>query len=242
MGSECAITHNDYIRFLYGDFFYDFLYYWVGNPCGIKTDWKVTVFNMRYSFYIFALLFLIPTFAHAQVAPEYSVNTSGYEATILINYDTDWVAQGSTYICIRAYLEGDTEVLSTTDIRLNAGIENITKTITLPFRPITINYLGLKLSEDSDCSNGTVVDVAEFISISALPIVSNGITALRESTEAGFQNTTGETVGGAVVWAGDSFIKVIIGSALGVLLALRYWIVALTIIFLIVFFYKRARL
>lgn len=126
---------------------------------------------------------------------------------------------------------------------------NHTDNIVLPFGT-DATYVIFQTFKSSDCSTANYhADVYETVGGGVIftvseqppapPVAVNGITALRESTEAGFQQTTGDTMGGAVAWAGDSFIKVILGSALGVLLALRYWIVALVIIGIIVYFYQR---
>ena len=58
--------------------------------------------------------------------------------------------------------------------------------------------------------------------------------------EAGFASTTGFSVGSVVSWAGDNLIKLFLGSMLAVLYELRYWIVALIIIGLVVYFSYRA--
>lgn len=57
---------------------------------------------------------------------------------------------------------------------------------------------------------------------------------------AGFASTTGFSVASVVEWSGDNLIKLFIGSGLGVLYALRYWIVALVVIGAIVYFAYRA--
>ncbi len=60
------------------------------------------------------------------------------------------------------------------------------------------------------------------------------------AAETGFASTTGFSVSSVVSWSGDNLIKLFIGSFLAVVYELRYWIVALTIISLIVFFAYRA--
>lgn len=57
---------------------------------------------------------------------------------------------------------------------------------------------------------------------------------------AGFASTTGFTVSSVVQWTGDNLIKLFIGSGLAVLYELRYWIVALVVIGIIVYFAYRA--
>lgn len=56
----------------------------------------------------------------------------------------------------------------------------------------------------------------------------------------GFASTTGFTVASVVQWTGDNLITLFIGSGLAVLYELRYWIVALVIISVIVYFAYRA--
>lgn len=64
--------------------------------------------------------------------------------------------------------------------------------------------------------------------------------ALVTSATAGFASTTGFEISSVVTWAGDNLIKLFIGSGLGVLFELRYWIVALVIIGAVVYFSYRA--
>lgn len=56
----------------------------------------------------------------------------------------------------------------------------------------------------------------------------------------GYGNTTGFNVGAAVAWSGDNFIGLFIGSMLGALLALKYWIAASLILAAVIFFSMRA--
>lgn len=69
-----------------------------------------------------------------------------------------------------------------------------------------------------------------------IPIMEDIITSAR----TGFASTTGFTVASAVSWSGDNVVKLFIGSGLAVLYNLRYWIMALIIIYLVVFFGYRA--
>jgi hypothetical protein len=55
-----------------------------------------------------------------------------------------------------------------------------------------------------------------------------------------FQTTTGFSFSQLVTWVGDNLIKLFIGSGIGVLDALKYWIVALVVIGVIVYFAYRA--
>lgn len=55
-----------------------------------------------------------------------------------------------------------------------------------------------------------------------------------------FQTTTGFSFSDVVSWVGDNLIKLFIGSGIGVLDALKYWIVALVVIGAIVYFAYRA--
>lgn len=55
-----------------------------------------------------------------------------------------------------------------------------------------------------------------------------------------FASTTGFSLGAVVSWAGDNLIKLFIGSGLGVLYELRYWIVALVMIGIVIYFSYRA--
>jgi len=64
--------------------------------------------------------------------------------------------------------------------------------------------------------------------------------AIIDAAQVQFASTTGFTVMSVVQWTGDNLIKLFIGSGLSVLYELRYWIVALVIISVIVFFAYRA--
>lgn len=55
-----------------------------------------------------------------------------------------------------------------------------------------------------------------------------------------FTTTTGFSFGDVVTWVGDNLIKLFIGSGVGVLDALKGWIVALVVIGAIVYFAYRA--
>lgn len=55
-----------------------------------------------------------------------------------------------------------------------------------------------------------------------------------------FETTTGFSFADVVTWVGDNLIKLFIGSGVGVLDALKYWIVALVVIGAIVYFAYRA--
>jgi hypothetical protein len=69
---------------------------------------------------------------------------------------------------------------------------------------------------------------------------TSGVSSLVSTAAAGYTATVGSSMGSDVSFVGDSFIKIIIGSALAVLLALRYWIVALIIIAAVVYFSFKA--
>lgn len=55
-----------------------------------------------------------------------------------------------------------------------------------------------------------------------------------------FQTTTGFSFADVVSWVGDNLIKLFIGSGVGLLDALKNWIVALIVISAIVYFAYRA--
>lgn len=55
-----------------------------------------------------------------------------------------------------------------------------------------------------------------------------------------FQSTTGFSFGDVVTWTGDNLIKLFIGSGIGVLDALKGWIISLVVIGAIVYFAYRA--
>jgi hypothetical protein len=75
--------------------------------------------------------------------------------------------------------------------------------------------------------------------INAPTIIGNGFTTMLSEGESVYTTTTGASMGATVSWAGDSFIKIIIGSGLAVLLALRFWIVAIIAISIIVWYVYR---
>lgn len=61
-----------------------------------------------------------------------------------------------------------------------------------------------------------------------------------DAADSGYESTTGFTAAAAVAWTGDNLIKVFIGSGMSVLYYLRYWILALIIVALVVYFAFRA--
>lgn len=60
------------------------------------------------------------------------------------------------------------------------------------------------------------------------------------TAQSGFATTTGFTMASVVTWTGDSLIKPFIGAGFGVLYELRYWIIALSVLGIIVYFAFRA--
>ena len=60
------------------------------------------------------------------------------------------------------------------------------------------------------------------------------------TAQGAFASTTGFSMGSVVTWAGDNLIKLFIGSGLGILYELRYWIVAFVVISALVYFAFRA--
>jgi len=51
-----------------------------------------------------------------------------------------------------------------------------------------------------------------------------------------FQTTTGFSMDSVLTWSVDNLLKVFLGTGLAVLYTLRYWIVALVVIALLVYF------
>ena len=60
------------------------------------------------------------------------------------------------------------------------------------------------------------------------------------AASTGFASTTGFSISSVVAWAGDNLIKLFLGSMIAVLYELRYWIVALIVIGLVIYFSYRA--
>lgn len=63
---------------------------------------------------------------------------------------------------------------------------------------------------------------------------------LINTATSSFQTTTGFSISSVVSWMADNLLKVFLGSGLAVLYEMRYWIVALIIISVIVYFAFRA--
>ena len=61
-----------------------------------------------------------------------------------------------------------------------------------------------------------------------------------DTATTSFETTTGFSFANVVTWVGDNLISLFIGSGIGVLDALKYWIVALVVIGAIVYFAYRA--
>lgn len=72
------------------------------------------------------------------------------------------------------------------------------------------------------------------------PTPTDGLPAQIAAAEQGMASTTGFSIGAVTTWSGDNLIKLFIGSGLGVLYGLRYWIVAMMIIAAITLFSFRA--
>ncbi len=66
----------------------------------------------------------------------------------------------------------------------------------------------------------------------------NMFSEMLATADSGFSSTTGATVGESVAWVGDSFTKIIIGGALSVLNNIKWWVLALIILFVIIMFAK----
>jgi hypothetical protein len=98
--------------------------------------------------------------------------------------------------------------------------------INYPTPPNIPTYAGCKAS-------------AEYAGQDLVLTVGGGISDWVNSASDGFSTTTGFSIAAGVGFVGDNFIKLFMGSGLSVLYNLRYWILALVIIFLIVFFIKR---
>lgn len=66
------------------------------------------------------------------------------------------------------------------------------------------------------------------------------MNTLLDDANNGYISLMGNAVGTDVAFVGENFIKLIIGSAFSVLLALRYWVVSIIILSAVVFFSYRA--
>ncbi len=66
------------------------------------------------------------------------------------------------------------------------------------------------------------------------------IRDIMDQANSNFQATTNFSITGVVGWAGDNLIKLFIGSGLGLLFDLRWWIMAMLIISSIVYFSYRS--
>ena len=78
------------------------------------------------------------------------------------------------------------------------------------------------------------------VTISTIIPPSNGFLDMVSLGNSTFSDTASLTAGGLVNWVSESFIVLIIGSGLAVLSALWGWVLALLIIFFLVFFAYRS--
>ena len=85
-----------------------------------------------------------------------------------------------------------------------------------------------------------IADIYFIIEDDTEDVIVSNFTKMVNNAETGFASTTGFSVASAVGWSGDNIIMLFIGSGLSVLYELRYWIMALVIIYLVVFFGYRA--
>ncbi len=83
-------------------------------------------------------------------------------------------------------------------------------------------------------------NVSVTASFSAIPPAPNPIGDDLAAAQAGFASTTGFNISSLITWSGTNLITVFVGSGLGLLLHLRYWIVALLIVAGVIYFSFRA--
>lgn len=66
------------------------------------------------------------------------------------------------------------------------------------------------------------------------------LSGLISNASNGVQTVSGSSIGSVVSWTADNLIKLFVGSGLMILIALRYWIIALIVIAIIIYFAYRA--
>ncbi len=84
--------------------------------------------------------------------------------------------------------------------------------------------------------SGNITVSATFATTTAPNPIGDYLTA----AEAGFASTTGFNIESLITWSATNLLELFIGSGLGLLLSLRYWIVALLIIAGVIYFSYRA--
>lgn len=102
---------------------------------------------------------------------------------------------------------------------------------------LSINTAGTYYVEVYDITGNITIESYDFVVSEGIvpPSVGYGLSGLVENAEGGFSSTTGVTQGAAVTWAGGALIKPFLGSAFSILYYMRYWILAVIIIFLIMY-------
>ena len=118
-------------------------------------------------------------------------------------------------------------------------------TVTEPYNGATWYYYGVPHNPDPTSFiyfQGVQQNVQETPTITATTCSdgSSSNLAFISAASNGFASTTGFTVGSVVSFAGENFYKLFIGSGTLVIYSIRYWIMALIIIYLSVFFAFRA--
>jgi hypothetical protein len=125
-----------------------------------------------------------------------------------------------------------------------------TQTFSLPTDTEILIVTTYGMIDDSECSN---VNTANGGYLTLEGDGNSTIFTFSETQVSGFftmveqgdlvsETVTGENMQASVSYAGNTFYKPFMGAGLALLFYLRYWIVALIIIGLITFFYRRYKL
>jgi len=92
--------------------------------------------------------------------------------------------------------------------------------------------------------SGIITSTCDFIypqeAVPESPSGDSSFSAMIGKSQGEFASTTGTSMGGAVMWAGSTFIGLFLGSGLAILWELRLWIVAMIVISALVYFAFRA--
>ncbi len=216
---------------------------------------------MKY-FYIFLVSILLPFSASADAVISLDDNTVTIDQNIGVTVDCDLADTNRIY-----FFAPDGATVS--DISCNAGVEyyfdnyiinsGLTSWMGTPNQLGTYTFLYVPSPDEyptcitfDGSTNDYAACLLEFPGayvLNTLTVVedtpeppSNPFAAVVAEGDTVMTTVTGENMQANVSYAGDTFYKPFIGAGLSVLYYIRYWVVALVIIGLIVFFYRRVKL
>jgi hypothetical protein len=141
---------------------------------------------------------------------------------------------GGTQWKVRVIKDDLTQYDSPTYTLYANGTDAMTFAYSLPVG----NYTAVKFICVSHSAQDTFIEGTGATTI--FSIVNPPYQAMLNDANSGFLGATGFALSDTVTWSGDTLIKLFMGSGLALLYELRWWIMALIMISLLVYFAYRA--